>query len=212
MNYDHTKFKVWTWKHPFMLHWMINPGLAINELLLGQKVPRVFLVEKDQKKSLAERTIIPCPHCQTLHPGLKWSVKNKTAFKNWFGLYCDHCKGIIPCLNNLTTLLILGISFPLWIWFRKSLKESWLKTQEEKFSRPLDLTTPEANWLIVGMSWGTFMYVFNTLLFPLLDNEPITKRELIVGIPIWIIGGVLFGLVMRSFAGKSKAVKKSKAA
>jgi len=27
------KFKIWTWKNPIMLHWIINPGLVINELL-----------------------------------------------------------------------------------------------------------------------------------------------------------------------------------
>ena len=50
-----------------MLHWIINPGLAINELLLGQRVPKTMLIEKDSSKSLQEKTKIPCPHCDMLN-------------------------------------------------------------------------------------------------------------------------------------------------
>ena len=28
-----------------MLHWIINPGLVINELLLGQRVPKIIWVK-----------------------------------------------------------------------------------------------------------------------------------------------------------------------
>ena len=58
MEYDKTKFKIWTWKNPIMLHWIINPGLVINELLLGQRVPKIMLIEKDSTKSLQEKTKI----------------------------------------------------------------------------------------------------------------------------------------------------------
>lgn len=55
MEYDKTKYKIWTWNNPVMLHWIINPGLAINELLLGQRVPKTMLIEKDSLKSLQEK-------------------------------------------------------------------------------------------------------------------------------------------------------------
>jgi hypothetical protein len=48
MKIDETKYKIWTWKNPLMLHWIINPGLAINELILGQRIPKITLVEKNQ--------------------------------------------------------------------------------------------------------------------------------------------------------------------
>jgi hypothetical protein len=35
MNYDKKKYKIWDWKSPVILHWIINPGLVINELILG---------------------------------------------------------------------------------------------------------------------------------------------------------------------------------
>src|SRR5688572_8021958 len=104
MEFDREKYKVWNWKHPAMLHWMINPGLMINELLLGQRIPKVMLVEKDKSKPLGERTFIPCPHCKTVHPGMKWSPQNGTSYKNWFGFYCDSCDKVIPCLWNFTSL------------------------------------------------------------------------------------------------------------
>lgn len=46
MQYDKTKYKLWSWKHPMVLHWIINPGLVINELLFGQRVPKIMLEEK----------------------------------------------------------------------------------------------------------------------------------------------------------------------
>lgn len=201
MNFDPTKYKLWTWKHPLMLHWIVNPGLAFNELILGQKIPKITLIEKDSQKSLAEKTLIPCPHCHTLHRGLKWSVQNGTAFKNWFGLYCDHCGKIIPCLTNLTSYLLLGVTFPVWFWFKKEWKTKWLEGQKEKFSKPLLLTQPQFAWWSVGLRWGLFMFICSSLLFPLIDGEGITIKRLLIGIPIWIIGGLLFGYSIKKIAG-----------
>ena len=35
INYDKKKYKIWNWKNPAILHWIINPGLVINELNLS---------------------------------------------------------------------------------------------------------------------------------------------------------------------------------
>lgn len=196
MDFNTNKYKVWTWKNPLMLHWMINPGLAFNELVLGQTVPKVTLVEKSNK-SLAERSFVPCPHCGTIHSGLKWSLQNKTAFGNWYGLYCDNCGNTIPCLRNITSLIILGVTFPIWIWFQKSWKKKWLSIQKEKFSKPLSLTTPEFNWVTQGLSWGVFMFLFMDILFPLFEGEDYKPLKLITGAVIWILGGLLFGYAMK---------------
>ncbi|MGN6401674.1 MAG: hypothetical protein ACTHMD_14560 [Flavisolibacter sp.] len=197
MNFDTTKYKVWTWKHPLMLHWILNPGLAINELFLGQRVPKVSLIEKNNNKSLAEKSFIPCPHCNTIHPGLKWTTQNKTAFGNWFGLYCDNCGGIIPCLRNLTSAVLLIVTFPFWIWFVKSWKTKWLETQKQKFSSPLKLTIPEYNWVTQGLSFGFFMFVFMDLIFPLFDGEGYSPLKLLVGVVVCTLAGLLFGYVMK---------------
>jgi len=205
MKYDKTKYKVWTWKNPMMLHWIINPGLVFNELVLGQRIPKVMLIEKTSNKSLAEKSFVPCPHCDTLHSGLKWTPQNKTAFKNWFGYYCDNCGKIIPCLTNLTSYIILGLTFPIWFWFKDKWKTKWLEKQKVKFSKPLNLTIPElkSKWWRAGLIWGFFMYVTLTILFPFIQGKDITQKALLIGIPLWTVGGLLFGYTMKRINKKS---------
>ena len=57
MDYDKQKYKIWTWKSSVNLHWMINPGLVINELLLGQIIPKTMLIEKEGGKPLYQRAL-----------------------------------------------------------------------------------------------------------------------------------------------------------
>lgn len=42
-----------------ILHWIINPGLVINELILGQTIPKVMLIEREVKKPFYQRTLVP---------------------------------------------------------------------------------------------------------------------------------------------------------
>jgi hypothetical protein len=202
MEYDNTKYKVWTWKNPMMLHWILNPGLAINELILGQRIPKVTLIDKDSTKTLAERTIIPCLHCGTMHSGLKWTPQNNTAFRNWFGLYCDNCEKVIPCLTNLMSFILLGLTFPIWFWFRETWRKKWIEVQKVKFSKPLNLTQPEFKWWFVGLRFGLFMYIFMTVVFPFIVGEKIIKENLLIGIPVWTIAGLTFGYIMKLISGK----------
>lgn len=69
---EDTKFKIWKLPHPMLLHWVLNPGLCINEVLLGQRVPKVTLIDKTSDAPLVERSYVECPHCQTLHNGQLW--------------------------------------------------------------------------------------------------------------------------------------------
>jgi len=201
MEYDKTKYKIWNWKSPVILHWIINPGLVINELILGQTIPKIMLMEKDGDKPFYQRSLVPCPHCGTLHNGLKWSAQNKTAFKNWYGFYCDNCEKIIPPQRNLTSLLILIITFPIWGWYRNSLKENWLKKQPERY-RNINLEFTEKknttkNWLKSGLFFGLFMFIAMTFIFPLIEQEPITKKHILISIPIWLIAGLGWGYTMK---------------
>lgn len=209
MNYDKTKYKIWTWKNPLMLHWILNPGIAFNELILGQRIPKVMLIERNSTKTLGEKTIIPCPHCGTMHSGLKWSLQNNTAFRNWFGLYCDNCDGVIPCLTNLTSYALMGLTFPIWYWFKDKWKAKWLAEQKLKFSKPLILTQTDFKWWYVGLRWGLFMYVFMTIFLPLIDGEGITQKKLLTGIPVWTIAGLSFGLAMKVIGGKKNSAQRS---
>ncbi len=215
MEYNKTKYKIWNWKSLVVIHWMINPGLVINELILGQTIPKIMLIEREGDKPLYQRSLVPCPHCKTLHNGLKWSTQNKTAFKNWYGYYCDNCGKIIPPQRNLTSLLILIITFPIWGWFRKSLKENWISKQPERYKN-LSLEIPKKknstkSWLIRGLLWGLFMFITMTFIFPLIKQEQITQKLILIGIPFWFIGGLLFGYAMKfriNKKGKKPITKK----
>lgn len=206
MSFDREKYKVYTWKHGLMLHWVLNPGLAINELILGQRVPKVSLLDKTSNKPKMERSYVPCPHCDTLHDGRVWSLQNKTAFKNWFGLYCPSCGEIIPCLMNVFSFLILAITFPIWGWFKEDLKRKWLEKQPKRYEN-VDVTKvvnpfKGRGWIRTGLVWGLMMFVMMTFIFPLIDGREITMVDILIGVPVWAIGGLLFGYSMKYFSNK----------
>lgn len=206
MNYDKKKYKVWNWKSPVILHWIINPGLVINELILGQTIPKVMLIERDNKKPFYQRSLIPCPHCGTLHNGLKWSAQNRTVFKNWFGYYCDNCKEIIPVHRNLLTLIIIIFTFPIWGWFKKPIRQKWLDKQPERYMN-LNLEIPEKkittkNWLKSGLLFGLFMFVSMVIIYPFVKGDEITRKSILIGIPLWLIGGLGWGYTMKWWMNK----------
>lgn len=206
MSYDPALYKAWTWKHPFVLHFILNPGLAFNELVLGQRVPKLMLVEKNNPLSLVEKSYIPCPHCHTLHSSMKWSTQNKTVFGNWYGLYCDHCGGIIPCVRNLTSYLFLFISFPFWYFTREKRKQQWLVKQQEKFAKPLSLTPPLEVWWQSGLSFAFFLFVANLLLY-WYEEGSITGKQVLSECISSIIAGLFFGLFMKGILPRKKNTK-----
>lgn len=202
MEYDKTKFTAWTWKHWVMIHWILNPGLVINELILGQRVPKVILFDKTMEKPFMERQFVPCPHCGELNDGRLWSKKN--SFKNWFGYYCPNCGNAIPCLRNLTSLVVIILSFPIWIWFVKSWKKNWLTKQPARFENfnIEEITHKNAPWLKIGIGWGGVMFILVTIIYPLIDGKEITLKMILIGIPIWTVAGLGFGYIMKYWMGK----------
>jgi len=201
MNYDKAKYRKIDWKHFMMLHWIINPGLMINELILGQRIPKVMLMERKEVsgKSWVERGKVPCPHCNTIHEGQTWGLQNKTAFKNWFGLYCPSCGGIIPCLMNITTFLVLLITAPIWYWFKDDMKRKWLAKQPERYQH-LNMEIPELkkhNWWKRGLGWGLFMFIFMSVTDIAMGQE-VTSKWLLKQAAIWTVAGLIFGLSMRA--------------
>lgn len=203
MHFDSSRYKVYTPKHWMMIHWVINPALMVNELLLGQRIPKITLEDKTLDKVRFERTFVPCPHCNTLHDSRTWSVQNKTAFWHWFGLYCPACSGIIPCLRNIFSLIVLAVTYPIWGWFRKRMKRAWLERQPVRYQN-IDLTTVPfflntKGWISLGLGWGAFMLVGMGIIYPLLDTGEIDWRQVLIGIPLWTITGLAFGYTMKLF-------------
>ncbi|MDD3078811.1 MAG: hypothetical protein PHH37_06875 [Paludibacter sp.] len=197
MEYDKTKFTAWTWKHWIMIHWILNPGLVINELILGQRAPKVILFDKTIDRPLIDRQFFPCPHCGELNDGRLWAKRN--GFKNWFGYYCPNCGNIIPCLRNLTSLIVIILTVPIWIWFVKKWKERWLKEQPKRFEnlKIEEIKYENGSWLKIGFAWSGIMFILMTIINPLITGEEITLTMILIGIPIWTIAGLGFGYTMK---------------
>ncbi len=122
---DGHEFKIWTPFHPLIIHWMVNPGLAVNELCFGQRIPRTLFVCKNCGDWFRPDTqFIECPDCKRFHSARIWE---KCGFGNWFGLVCPDCGASIPCVLNLTSLLILVMLFPVWwplsFWFGRPYRQ-----------------------------------------------------------------------------------------
>ena len=114
------EFKTWTLLHPLIIHWMLNPGLAVNELFFGQRIPRtVFLCRNSGSWLKPDSQVIECPKCKRFHSAMIW---RQCGFGNWLGLVCPDCGASIPSVLNLTSFLILAILspvlLPLSLWLR----------------------------------------------------------------------------------------------
>lgn len=207
MEFDKNKYKVYTWKNWMYLHYILNPGLAFNELILGMRLAKIGLVEKNTDKPFIERNFVPCPHCNTLHDYKTWS--GNRAYKNWFGLYCHNCKQIIPCITNATSFIILAITSPLWYPFKNRLKQNWLKKQKKRFENIQNEELPfeiqkKHNWIISGLIFGILMYIFNVLLINTPTVEEIFSSRGFISLMIWLIGGLGFGAFMKWYLSSKK--------
>lgn len=107
--------------HPLVWHWLINPALAANELLLGQRLPRVSQCCRDCRLPLVDRSWVVCPHCGGTHSARLW--QGVMGFGHWFGVVCPNCGQVIPSLWNFTSRVLLLLTLPIWYfparWFRR---------------------------------------------------------------------------------------------
>ena len=55
------------------------------------------------------------------------------------------------------------------------------------------MITPKNRWIYHGLFWGAFMFLFNTILWPLVQHEPLTSKRFLLGVVIWTLTGLLFG-------------------
>ncbi|PZR23439.1 MAG: hypothetical protein DI539_03185 [Flavobacterium psychrophilum] len=53
------------------------------------------------------------------------------------------------------------------------------------------------SWIKFGLFWGLFMAVVINVLFPLFDGTEIVPLKVLVSIPFWLVGGLIFGYVSR---------------
>lgn len=128
-----TTFKQWALPNFVMVHFVVNPGLAVCELLFGIRVTKSIYFCDQCTGSPLLRQYIWCPSCNATHNGLIWAGPN--CFAHWAGLVCPDCGGVIPCLRNFTSVVILIATFPLW-WFPcRIFRDEWLRFEQERAQR-----------------------------------------------------------------------------
>jgi hypothetical protein len=190
----------WKLPHPMLVHWVLNPVLVFNELVLGQRVPRLQLVCETCTGTPASRTFVPCPSCGVMHDARIWSGGN--AYGHWLGFVCPTCSKRIPSLWNLTSLAVLAVTAPLWYlphlyYFRDRPTFTWLRAQP--------LLKPEDAWWRMGLAYGSLMWAVTSLLPQLLEvssGAPFRGRDLLIGALLWYSGGLVFGFGMRLMSSR----------
>ncbi len=199
MHYDKNRFKIWALPHPLILHWVLNPGLIFNELVLGQRLPKVTLIDKESDKPRMERTYVPCPHCETLNDRRLWAEGN--AFGQWFGLVCPSCHQIIPCLWNVFSLAILAITFPLWCFPVRFFRHRWLEKEKERLAKVLERPLIQAKsiyWLLIAnFYWGGLSWVLFEV-WQVLAGGEWDLKTMLVNLLILMVGSFTSGLRMHA--------------
>lgn len=100
--------------HPVVVHWMLNPGLAFNELVLGQVVPRYTdtCAGCTFSPAFGKGRYVQCGDCGAYHNNQVWEGAN--GFGNWLGMVCPDCGGTVPRVWNFLSLIVLTLTFPIW--------------------------------------------------------------------------------------------------
>ena len=203
MQYDKNRFKIWALPHPLILFWVLCPALIFNELIFGQRLPKVMLIDKESDKPLMERTYVPCPHCETLNHQRLWAKWN--GFGHWFGFVCPSCHQVIPCLWNIFSLAILAVTLPLWYFPARFFRRRWLDIEKKRLARALERPLIEIkfiHWLLIGvfgcgvLSWVLFEG------WQVLDGREWDLMKMIGNLPIWLVSGFVWGLLMHLFMNR----------
>ena len=92
--------------------WLLNPILSINELVLGQRIPKETLVELDVERTSPPKEYVECKACGQLTDLDLWP-RAGVKFRNWFGLACPTCGSKLPTCLNLWSRLLLLAFFPI---------------------------------------------------------------------------------------------------
>ena len=161
MQYDKNQYTIWTVRHPLIWVWVLFPGAILNELIFGQRIPKVMLTDKESDKPWMERTYVPCPHCETLNDQRLWAKSN--AFGHWFGYVCPRCHHVIPCLWNIFSLAVLAITYPLWYFPVRFFRQRWLEIEKERVAKALERSLIQVkfiHWILIGVfGWGVLSWV-----------------------------------------------------
>jgi len=59
-------------------------------------------------------------------------------------------------------------------------------------------------WWINGLIFFVVCYVIAVILVPLLTKGTITQKELLIGVPVWAIGGFVYSFIMKIATERKK--------
>ena len=104
----------------------------------------------------------------------------------------------------MTSLIVIILTYPIWIWFVKRWKKNWINKQPARFENINleEITHDNTSWLKTGISWGAIMFILMTNVNPLIAGKEITLIMILIGIPLWIVAGLGFGYSMKYWMGK----------
>lgn len=54
-------------------------------------------------------------------------------------------------------------------------------------------------WIATGIVWGFVMFLLGAIAIPYFFNEPITWKSVLIGFPIWLVGGLGYGFTMKKY-------------
>ena len=200
MQYDKNRFKIWALPHPLVLFCVLNPAIMFKELILGQRLPKVTLIDEKSDRPFFQRCYIPCPHCETLNDSRLWAKWN--GFGHWFGFVCPSCHQVIPCLWNIFSLAVLAITFPLWYFPARFFRRRWLEIEKKRLASVLEGPLTQAgdiNWFLRGV------FFFGGLVWVILEIIPQVWKVLnggewdlimmFISLPIWLFPGFVCSLL-----------------
>lgn len=186
-----SELKPYRLPNPLMVFWVLMPPIAFNELILGQRMPRFTLVCRSCPLPPADRHYIPCPSCGTLNVWKIWSRQYR--FGNWLGLVCPQCGKHIPCLWNLTSLLLLLVLMPVWyLPYRFEFKNRVPKrpvVSAEELASPLEVPSR----LRLGLSFCLFALLVASLLPYFWMDASLEAWSLFAGVLGLLVGGAVVG-------------------
>ena len=188
--------------HPLLLHWILNPALIFNEIALGQRLPKTLLICQGCDGPLIERQYVPCTFCGAMH-----SAMHGKFFGLWRGARCTCCDRPIPLLWNVFSVLVLGLTLPFWglpyhLHFRKKPLTLFGIAQNETPGKPKQRALI---FIRSGVLWGGVMWLVTGVL-PAWKSKanPARWNAMLSLLPIWAVGGFLFGCLLWFFIGRDR--------
>lgn len=54
-------------------------------------------------------------------------------------------------------------------------------------------------WIVQGLLWGVFMFIFMGIVYPLAQKEALTAGSLARSLVLWLVAGLVYGWTMKHY-------------